>query len=112
MNFIRRLRYWLHRKDEEVAMAEEMEHHRQMLAQEGAAPRSFGNSARAMEEARQVWIWRWLESVGQDIRYAVRSLRGQPGFTLAALLAITLGIGLNASLFTAFNAVALKPWPV
>lgn len=112
MKLFRRLRYWLRRKNEEAAMAEEMEHHRQLLLQEGVPPQSFGNTLRTMEEARQVWIWGWLESVAQDLRYALRSLRRQPSFTFAALLAITLGLGLNASLFTAFNAVALKPWPV
>src|SRR5207302_8277358 len=67
---------------------------------------------RMREESRAVWIWPWLESVGQDVRYAIRNLRRQPGFTLVALLALGSGIGVNTSLFTVFNALALRPWPV
>jgi predicted permease len=48
----------------------------------------------------------------QDVRYGARTLVRQPGFTLVALLALVLGIGLNTSLFTAFDAIALRPWPV
>ena len=54
----------------------------------------------------------WLESVGQDVRYAVRSLVSQPLFTATALLALVLGIGLNIGLFTALNAIWLRPWNV
>src|SRR5688572_10259711 len=54
----------------------------------------------------------WLESVGQDVRYAVRSFVSQPLFTATALLALVLGIGLNIGLFTALNAIWLRPWNV
>jgi len=108
---LRRLRYWLRRREEEAALAEEMEHHRAMLGKRGASAK-FGNATQAKEDARRVWIWPWLESVTQDLRYALRGLRRQPGFALAAILAISLGLGINASLFSAFNAVALQPWPV
>jgi hypothetical protein len=54
----------------------------------------------------------WLEPVGQDLRYAVRSLASQPSFTATALLALVLGIGLNIGLFTALNAIWLRPWNV
>jgi len=59
-----------------------------------------------------VWIWPWLESVWQDVTYAVRNLRRQPGFTLVALVALASAIGVNTSLFTVFNAIALRPIPV
>ncbi len=42
----------------------------------------------------------------------MRSLRRQPAFTFAALAALVLGIGLNSSAFTIFNAIGLRPWPV
>ena len=44
--------------------------------------------------------------------YAIRTMRREPGFTITALLALGCAIGLNTSLFTIFNAVALRPWPV
>jgi predicted permease len=76
------------------------------------ARRDLGNTTRAMEDSRAVWLAPWIESVWRDVVYAARSLRSQPGFTIPALAALGLGIGLNASLFTVFNAVALQPWPV
>ncbi len=54
----------------------------------------------------------WLETFFRDTIYAIRGLRGQPGFAAAAIVTLALAIGLNTSLFTVFNAVALRPWPV
>jgi predicted permease len=74
--------------------------------------RQLGNVTLMREESRAVWIWPWLESVWQDAAYAVRNLRRKPGFTLVAVLALASAIGVNTSLFTVFNALALRPWPV
>lgn len=118
--FLRRIRR-LFQKDD---LAEEMELHRAMvedaqrsqgLSAEDArysARRLMGNATQAGEEARQVWLAGWIESVWQDLRYAARSLKSQPGFTFMALLALVLGIGLNTSLFTAINAVLFRQWDV
>ncbi len=108
MRLFRRLRYWLQASRHQAELSEELEFHRAMLDD---AP-SLGNTTRAREDARAVWIWPWLESVGQDIRYALRNLRAHPGFTGVAILALGCAIGLNTSLFTVFNAVAIRPWPV
>ena len=110
--FVRRLRYWLQPGKMDSELAEELDFHRAMLAGSGQAPAVMGNTTLAREDARRVWIWPWLESFGQDIRYALRTMRRDPGFTLVALLALGSAIGLNTSLFTIFNAVALRPWPV
>ena len=109
---LRRLRYLLHRDQMDTELAEEMEVHRAMLADDGRPAAAMGNATLAREDARGVWIWLWLESLWQDARYAVRNLRRQPGFTITALLALGSAIGINTSLFTIFNAVALRPWPV
>jgi len=96
----------------DAELAEEMEFHRAMLAEHGAAPAVMGNTTLSRENARAIWIWPWLESLCQDAVYAVRALRREPAFTVTALLALGSAIGLNTSLFTIFNAVALRPWPV
>jgi predicted permease len=76
------------------------------------AARRMGAVLAAREDARAVWIAPWLDSVWQDARYAVRSLRHSPGFTLTALVTLVLGIGVNATLFALVNALLFQPWPV
>ena len=52
-----------------------------------------------------------FESVVRDLRYAVRTLLKTPGFALAAVVILGLGIGVNSAIFTVVNAVVLKPLP-
>ena len=53
----------------------------------------------------------WLENIGNDCRYAARRLRQSPGFALAAILTLSLGIGANVAVFTVVQAVLLSPLP-
>jgi macrolide transport system ATP-binding/permease protein len=77
-----------------------------------AALRAFGGISQLTEKARDEWRPVWVEQLWQDVRYAVRSMAKSPSFTITAVLTLALGIGVNASLFSAFNLVAFRSMPV
>ena len=77
-----------------------------------AALRKFGNVTRAKEDTREIWSFVWLEELFQDIRYALRTLAKNPGFTAIAVLSLTLGIGGTTTIFTLVKGVFLQNIPV
>src|SRR5437660_11232055 len=93
--------------------AEQLEH-RGLSAPDAAAAarRRFGNQSRIAGAARDAWGWHWLDGLGDDLRYVGRQLRRTPAFVLVAGLTIALGVALNATAFTFYDAVVLKPLPV
>src|ERR1700675_5019150 len=107
--FFRRLRYLLNRRRFDQELANDMEFHREMAAREG---RRFGNTLQLREEARDAWGWTWIERFSQDLRYAARMLRKSPGFTLAAVLMLAIGIGVNVAAFSFFDLMVLRPLAV
>ena len=74
-----------------------------------AARREFGNVGLAEENAREVWRLPTIEDFLLDVRYALRTLRHNPVFTVVGLLTIAIGIGANAAVFSVLNSVLLKP---
>lgn len=128
MDWLRQLRFRLlalfRRRNLEAEMAEEMRAHLEFeaaarraegLSEEDArqvAQRAFGGAEQAKERCRDEFRLLWLEQLGQDLRYAIRSLAKSPSFTLTVVLTLALGIGVNVALFFVFNLVALRPLPV
>jgi predicted permease len=104
---LRRLGYLLHKRRREDELAEELAFHRDMTGD----PRAFGSGALAQNQARDVWIPVWLQDLAQDVRFGVRVLGQDRRFTLAAVLALALGIAATNTVFVLINTALFKDLP-
>jgi putative ABC transport system permease protein len=70
-----------------------------------------GGVEQVKEGVRDARVGRWLDTVWQDVRYATRTLRKTPGFTFVAVMSLAVGVGLNAAIMSAVQAVLLQDLP-
>ncbi|HLC14322.1 MAG TPA: permease prefix domain 1-containing protein, partial [Chthoniobacterales bacterium] len=111
-----RLRAWFSRllglfrkNSRDAEMAEEIQQHLDLLTERNiaagmlphearnAALRQFGGVEQIKEVAREQRLWRWADEFVQDVRFGARMLWRTPGFSILAILCLTLGIGTNAA---------------
>jgi predicted permease len=118
-----RLRSTVQRDRVDREMEEEFRFHVDMAAQRNLrrglrgpearreAVRNFGGMDRHLEASRDEQRGRILESIGADIRQAVRTLRRAPEFAFATIVTLALGIGANTAIFSVVSGVLLAPLP-
>jgi macrolide transport system ATP-binding/permease protein len=115
----RKLRWHMGRGRFDLELDEEMRHHLALKAEEyggiggiEVARRKFGNVTLLKEDSRAMWTWTFWEQFGQDIRYALRAMKGNKVFTCMAAVSLALGIGANTAIYSFMDAIMLRALPV
>jgi predicted permease len=116
------IRNWFHRRPERD-IEDEIRSHLAMAAADrvdrGLSPddarlsarREFGSAALIAETARAVWRRPWLDQLGRDLCYGLRTLRQSPLYAAVAIFTLALGIGATSAIFSVVNAVLVKGLP-
>ena len=105
--FLRRLSYLFNRRRRDDELRADIEAHRAMMENPG----QFGNALHVREASRDVWGWRWLDDLGHDIRYALRSLAGNKAFSATAVITLALGLGATTAIFSVVSTLVFRPLP-
>jgi putative ABC transport system permease protein len=123
MTWLRRLINTLRRRTLDRDIDEELQFHIELKAADleragmsahearRRARRLLGNDLSLRDRTRESDVWVRLETALQDVRYAVRTLRHAPLFTIAATLTLAIGIGVNTSMFAVVYGVLIRPLP-
>jgi macrolide transport system ATP-binding/permease protein len=118
-----RLRSIFHKNQTELDLSEELQFHLQNQIDEyvaqgmnpkearHAAFRSLGGIEQAKEECRDTRKVNLIDNFLQDVRFGLRILRRSPGFSILAILCLTLGIGANAAVFSWIEGILFRPYP-
>jgi hypothetical protein len=118
-----RLRSLFRKQDADRELDDELESHLQYLVDENiargmppdearyAALRSLGGVTQVKEECRDMRRVSFFDNVGLDLRFGFRMLWRNPGFSIMAVLCLTLGIGANAAVFSWIEGLLLRPFP-
>jgi putative ABC transport system permease protein len=105
-------------------MAKEMQSHLDLLIERNiaagmlphesrnAALRQFGGIEQTKEIAREQRVWRWADEFLQDLRFGARMFFRNPGFSILAILCLTLGIGTNAAALSWIEGILIRPYPL
>src|ERR1019366_1746927 len=119
--FLSRLGAMFRKRQLEKEMAAELRHHLELRAERNvaagmspeearnAALKQFGGVEQIKEACRDEARYPWVEHFGQDARYAVRQLRKNRGFSVAAVIVLGLGIGANAAVFNLVHSLLFAP---
>src|SRR5580658_294258 len=118
--FFRKLKWLAQRRGKEADLRAELQFHLDeeaeqreaeglaTVAAQRAARRDLGNTTLLQETTRAVWGWTTLEQLGQDLRYAFRTMASNRLFTLLAVFSLALGIGANTAIFSFMDAILLR----
>jgi hypothetical protein len=106
-DFIRRLRYYFRRRRFDAELQEELDQHAALSGRP-----KFGNITLLKEDSRAMWTWTFWEQLGQDLRYAVRTMANNKAFTALAVLSLALGIGANTAIYSFMDSILLRSLPV